>query len=86
MFAAIVPVNSVGRWGTHAICCAPRVEVDLAQVDPAAADLPALGSARRISSRAIVLLPAPLAPTSAVISPGAISRSMPCTTSPLRSG
>ena len=48
--------------------------------------LPSMGSTRRRRSEAIVLLPLPLGPTSATVSPGASSRSIESSTTPCRVG
>ena len=70
--SAIVPAGRCGRCGTQAMRRRQRVGVELGEVgaaDEQAARPP--GRSKPSSRRAIVLLPAPLGPTSATRSPGA---------------
>ena len=75
MLSATVPRKSVGRCGTSAIVPPPRVPVEASR-----ARARRRGSARRTapakrsSSETSVLLPPPLGPTTATVSPGRSSR------------
>ncbi len=86
MFSAMVPANSVGRWGTQAIRARQCSGSSSRRSTPAQVMRPSVGSARRISSLAIVLLPAPLGPTRAAIRPGSRTSSTPASTGPGRCG
>ncbi len=65
MLSATVPRKIVGRCGTHATCRRHAAVSHSARSTPPTVTRPAPGSARRRSSAAIVLFPAPLSPTSA---------------------
>ena len=71
MLSATVPRKSVGRCGTHANCAPPAAGSQSARSTSPTVIAPAgrLGEAAGAAT-AMVLLPAPLAPTSATVSPG----------------
>ena len=72
MLSATLPRRSVGCWGTQATSAPPGVGAAVREVDAADGDAARpSASAKPSSSAATVLLPAPLSPTSATVSPGA---------------
>ena len=73
--SAIVPLNSVARCGHPGELPAPVLRArSPRRSTPSQRTAPASGSSRRSSSAASVLLPSPLAPTSATSSPGSMRR------------
>ena len=70
MLSATVPRKSVGCCGTHASCERHAAASQSARSTPPTVTRPAVGSPRRRRSEATVLLPPPLGPTSATVSPG----------------
>ena len=76
----------VGRCGTQATSGARPPCRTTRGRSPPTDTTPAVGSTSLSSSDATVLLPAPLGPTSATVSPGPSSRSTPSRTTPARAG
>ena len=87
MLSATVPRNSVGLCGTQAICAAPGCRVARRRGRSSPTRIrPLRGAWKRSSSDASVLLPPPLGPTSATVSPGAISSETSASAAAGRSG
>ena len=86
MLSATLPRTSAGCWGTQATSARQSSARQPARSTPPTVTRPAVGSRNPSSSAATVLLPAPLSPTSATVSPGASSRSSPSRTRPARAG
>jgi hypothetical protein len=75
MFSAIVPENRNPSWGTTPSCDRNERSVTSRRSWPSTSTRPSVGSWKRATSFAKVDLPAPVAPTSATVCPGATVRS-----------
>ena len=80
MFSRIVPENWNGSWSTMPIWRASESRVTSRTSWPSIVSAPVPTSKKRESSAAMVVLPAPVFPTSATVWPAAMSRSMSCRT------
>ena len=86
MFAATLPDISAGCWGTQAICRRQASMAIESSGRPPASIRPSLGSTNRSSSASSELLPAPLAPATAIRSPGAMVSDTPSSAGRSRPG
>ncbi len=86
MLSATLPRSRVGCCGTQATLRRQSSVRQPERSTPPALTRPAVGSSRRSRRAATVLLPAPLSPTSATVSPGASSRSSSSSTGAGRAG